>query len=271
VGTFLFRKKYNSHPAFIIDVRAWVIVPLLPNANTMKTVLHTAQSRGHANHGWLDSYHSFSFAHYYNPERMHFGALRVLNDDTVAPGMGFGLHPHDNMEIISIPLAGQLKHKDTTGTEAIIKTGDVQIMSAGSGLQHSEMNGSNTEKVKFLQIWVFPKLRNIPPRYDQKSFDPQARKNGLQLIVSPEKSESSIWINQDAWFSMTAPGKGQTIQYTLHRKGNGVYLFLLHGKVSVNGISLQERDGLGISETDSFSIEASDDAEALLMEIPMVA
>jgi redox-sensitive bicupin YhaK (pirin superfamily) len=237
----------------------------------MKTILHTAQSRGHANHGWLNSYHSFSFANYYNPERIHFGALRVLNDDTVAPGMGFGQHPHDNMEIISIPLAGQLKHKDTTGTEAIIKTGDVQIMSAGSGLQHSEMNGSRTEEVKFLQIWVFPKLRNIQPRYDQKTFDPQARKNSLQLVVSPEKSDNTIWINQDAWFSLTAPEKGHSIEYNLFRKGNGVYLFMLSGKATVNGQALSDRDGLGITETDSFNIEASEDAEILLMEIPMSA
>jgi redox-sensitive bicupin YhaK (pirin superfamily) len=237
----------------------------------MKTILHTAQSRGHANHGWLNSYHSFSFANYYNPERIHFGALRVLNDDTVAPGMGFGQHPHDNMEIISIPLSGQLKHKDTTGTEAIIKTGDVQIMSAGSGLQHSEMNGSRTEEVKFLQIWVFPKLRNIQPRYDQKTFDPQARKNSLQVVVSPEKSDNTIWINQDAWFSLTAPEKGHSIEYSLFKKGNGVYLFMLHGKATVSGQALSDRDGLGISETDSFTIEASEDAEILLMEVPMSA
>lgn len=235
----------------------------------MQTVLHTAESRGHASHGWLNSYHSFSFSHYYNPERMHFGALRVLNDDTVAPGMGFGQHPHDNMEIISIPLAGELKHRDTTGTEALIRTGDVQIMSAGSGLQHSEMNGSRTEVVKFLQIWVFPKLRNIQPRYDQKSFDQEARKNSLQLIVSPDKSEDTIWINQDAWFSLTAPKKGHKVQYNLHRKGNGVYLFIIRGKANVEGQDVNERDGLGITETDEFVIEATEDAEILLMEIPM--
>jgi hypothetical protein len=237
---------------------------------TMTTILHTAQSRGHANHGWLNSYHTFSFARYYNPERMHFGALRVLNDDTVAPGMGFGQHPHDNMEIISIPLAGQLKHRDTTGTEAIIRTGDVQIMSAGSGLEHSEMNGSRSDEVKFLQIWVFPKLMNIKPRYDQKTFDPAKRKNSLQVVVSPEKSADSIWINQDAWFTLTAPEKGKTIDYTLHQQGNGVYLFMLEGSAVLNGQALHPRDGLGISGTDAFSIEATEDADILLMEIPML-
>ena len=236
----------------------------------MHTILHTADSRGHANHGWLNSFHTFSFAGYYNPQRMHFGALRVLNDDTVAPGMGFGQHPHDNMEIVSIPLAGQLKHRDTTGTEAIIRTGDIQIMSAGSGLEHSEMNGSGTEAVKFLQIWVFPKLRNISPRYDQKYFDPAKRKNSLQVVISPEKNADSIWINQDAWFSLTAPEKGKTIDYTLHQEGNGVYLFMLDGKASVNGQSLQARDGLGISGTEAFTIEALEDADILLMEIPML-
>jgi quercetin 2,3-dioxygenase len=236
----------------------------------MKTILHAAASRGHANHGWLNSYHSFSFAHYHNPERLHFGALRVLNDDTVAPGMGFGQHPHDNMEIVSIPLSGQLKHRDTTGTEAIIRTGDVQIMSAGSGLEHSEMNGSRTEAVKFLQIWVFPKLKNIQPRYEQKYFDPSNRKNSLQVVVSPEKNADSIWINQDAWFSLSAPEKGHTINYTLHQEGNGVYLFMLTGKASVNGQSLDARDGMGISGTDAFSIEALENADILLMEIPMI-
>jgi redox-sensitive bicupin YhaK (pirin superfamily) len=236
----------------------------------MNTILHTADSRGHANHGWLNSYHTFSFARYYNPERMHFGALRVLNDDTVAPGMGFGQHPHDNMEIVSIPLSGQLKHRDTTGTEAIIRTGDVQIMSAGSGLEHSEMNGSRTEEVKFLQIWVFPKLNNIQPRYEQKYFDPAKRINSLQVVVSPEKNTDSIWINQDAWFSLAAPEKGKKIDYTLHQQGNGVYLFMLDGKASVNGQLLDARDGLGISETDAFTIEVLEDADILLMEIPML-
>ena len=237
----------------------------------MKTILHTADSRGHANHGWLDSYHTFSFARYYDPERIHFGALRVLNDDTVAPGMGFGQHPHDNMEIVSIPLSGQLKHRDTTGTEAIIRTNDVQIMSAGSGLEHSEMNGSRTETVKFLQIWVFPKERNITPRYDQKTFDPADRKNKLQVVVSPEKSDQTIWINQDAWFSLAALDKGRQIDYTLHQAGHGVYVFVLSGNIKIGQQELGPRDGFGIRETAAFQVEASSDAEILLMEVPMQA
>lgn len=237
----------------------------------MNTILHTADSRGHANHGWLDSYHTFSFARYHNPERVHFGALRVLNDDTVAPGMGFGQHPHDNMEIISIPLSGQLRHRDTTGTEALIHTGDVQIMSAGSGLEHSEMNGSRTEPVKFLQIWVFPKERNIAPRYDQKTFPPEDRKNRLQLVVSPDKADNVIWINQDAWFSLAAPEQSKTVSYTLHREGHGVYLFVIRGSVSVNGLQLGTRDGLGITDTRAFDITATEDAEVLIMEVPMAA
>jgi quercetin 2,3-dioxygenase len=237
----------------------------------MNTILHTADSRGHANHGWLDSYHTFSFSRYYDPERIHFGALRVLNDDTVAPGMGFGQHPHDNMEIVSIPLSGQLKHRDTTGTEAVIRTNDVQIMSAGSGLEHSEMNGSRTEEVKFLQIWVFPKERNITPRYDQKTFDPADRKNKLQVVVSPEKSDQTIWINQDAWFSLAAPEKGHQIDYTLHKAGDGVYVFVLNGSIKIGQQVLGPRDGLGISETDAFQVEATEDAEILFLEVPMQA
>jgi quercetin 2,3-dioxygenase len=235
----------------------------------MKKVIHKAATRGHANHGWLNSFHTFSFSSYHNPERVHFGALRVLNDDTVAPGMGFGQHPHDNMEIISIPLSGELKHRDTTGTEAVIKTGDVQIMSAGSGLQHSEMNNSRTEEVKFLQIWVFPKEKNIKPRYDQKTFDASERISKWQLIVSPEKSEDSIWINQDAWFSLSRLEKGKSLDYTLHKKGNGVYVFILKGDAQVAGESLQSRDGLGISESDEVNFSTDTEAEILLLELPM--
>ena len=235
----------------------------------MKKVIHNAATRGHANHGWLNSFHTFSFSSYHNPDRVHFGALRVLNDDTVAPGMGFGQHPHDNMELISIPLSGELKHRDTTGTEAVIKTGDVQIMSAGSGLQHSEMNNSRTEEVKFLQIWVFPKERNIKPRYDQKTFDAAQRVNNWQLIVSPEKSEESIWINQDAWFSLTRLEKGKSLNYPIHKKGNGVYVFILKGDARVAGESLQSRDGQGISEADEVNFSTDTEAEILVMEVPM--
>lgn len=236
----------------------------------MKSIIHKANTRGHASHGWLNSFHTFSFSSYQNPERVHFGALRVLNDDTVAPGMGFGQHPHDNMEIISIPLSGELKHRDTTGTEAVIKTGDIQIMSAGSGLQHSEMNNSRTEEVKFLQIWVFPKERNIQPRYDQKTFNELDRMNEWQLIVSPEKSTDSIWINQDAWFSLTKLEKGKSLNYSLNKKGNGVYAFILKGDVMVADQSLNTRDGMGITDTEEIPFIADTDAEILLMEVPVI-
>jgi redox-sensitive bicupin YhaK (pirin superfamily) len=236
----------------------------------MKTVIHKAATRGHVSHGWLNSYHTFSFSSYHNPERVHFGALRVLNDDTVAPGMGFGQHPHDNMEIISIPLSGELKHRDTTGTEAVIKTGDIQIMSAGSGLQHSEMNNSRTEEVKFLQIWVFPKERNIKPRYDQKTFDEMQRLNKWQLIVSPDKSDDSIWINQDAWFSLAKLEKGKSLNYSLHKKGNGMYVFILKGDTMAAGQSLNSRDGLGMSQTDEINFSTETEAEILLIEVPLV-
>lgn len=236
----------------------------------MKTVTHNANTRGHANHGWLDSHHSFSFANYYNPERIHFGALRVLNDDIVKGGNGFGSHPHDNMEIVSIPLKGALEHKDTTGRHEIIKTNDVQIMSAGSGITHSEYNASKTDPVNFLQIWVFPKVKNIAPRYEQKTFDPAARENKFQVVVSPEQNGEGVYINQDAWFSLGTLKKDFTTSYDVKRQGNGVYVFVLSGEVTVNGQKLNTRDGLGVSETESLSITANADAEVLLLDVPMM-
>ena len=234
-----------------------------------KKIIHKANTRGHANHGWLDSHHTFSFARYYNPERMNFGLLRVLNDDIVAPGMGFGAHPHDNMEIISIPLSGELAHQDSTGNKKVIKTNDVQIMSAGSGLTHSEFNNSKTEKVNFLQIWVFPKEENITPRYEQKTFNPEDRQNKLQTVVSPEKGGESIWINQDAWFTLGTLKTGFSEDYKLHKSGNGVYAFVINGEVEIDGEKLSRRDGLGISEAETINIKVTSDAELLLMEIPM--
>lgn len=235
----------------------------------MQKIVHKANTRGHANHGWLNSYHSFSFAGYHNPERVHFGLLRVLNDDTVAPGMGFGQHPHDNMEIVSIPLKGALQHKDTTGRDAIIQSGDVQIMSAGSGLMHSEFNHSKTEEVQFLQIWVFPKERNITPRYDQKTFTPEERKNKWQLVVSPDKNDSSIWINQDAFFSLSNLQAGIELDYSLKNKTNGVYIFLLEGSVEIASEKLSRRDAIGLWETGLVRIKSTADSQVLLMEIPM--
>lgn len=235
----------------------------------MNTVLHKATTRGHANHGWLDTNHTFSFAHYYDPTRMHFGALRVLNDDFVEGGRGFGTHPHDNMEIISIPLSGDLEHKDSMGNVAVIKQNDVQIMSAGTGIYHSEYNKNKDQKVNFLQIWVFPKQENIQPRYEQKTYNPTDRVNKLQEVVSANKGGEGIWINQDAWFHLGNLKKGFETTYQLKQNGNGVYVFVINGDVTVNGESLNKRDGLGVWNTDMLAIKADNDAEVLLMEVPM--
>jgi quercetin 2,3-dioxygenase len=235
----------------------------------MKTVLHKANTRGHANHGWLDTHHTFSFAHYHNPSRMNFGALRVLNDDVVDGGMGFGKHPHDNMEIISIPLSGDLEHKDSMGNMAVIKQNDVQIMSAGTGIYHSESNKNKGSKVNFLQIWVFPKVRNITPRYDQITFKPEDRVNKLQQIVSPSKTDEGVWINQDAWFHLGNLKSGFAIDYTIKQKGNGVYAFVLEGDMTINAQPLNKREGYGVWETEKISINADSDCEVLLMEVPM--
>ena len=235
----------------------------------MKQIIHKAASRGHANHGWLNSYHTFSFAGYYDPARIHFGALRVLNDDTVAAGMGFGTHPHDNMEIISIALSGDLKHKDSMGNETVIKHGDIQVMSAGTGIAHSEMNANKDQEVKFLQIWVFPNKQNVTPRYDQITLDETKLKNHLQQVLSPDANDDGVWIHQNAWFSMGQLDKGFNTTYTLKNKTNGVYAFVIEGDVTINGQVLNKRDGLGISETDTISISADSDTRLLLMEVPM--
>ena len=234
------------------------------------TILHKAETRGDANHGWLHSRHTFSFANYHNPERMHFGVLRVLNDDYVAPGMGFGTHPHDNMEIISIPLEGDLEHKDSMGNVAVIKNGDVQVMSAGTGITHSEYNRNKDEPVKFLQIWVFPNKKNVQPRYDQITLDINDRHNKFQQIVSPNAGDAGVWVHQDAWFHLGKFDKDFSIDYIIKKTGNGVYAFILRGNVSINAFALNERDGLGIWDTEKISITAnSQDAEVLLMEVPM--
>lgn len=240
----------------------------LKKDKTMTTILHKANTRGNANHGWLNSYHTFSFANYYNSERTNFGLLRVLNDDTVSAGMGFGKHPHDNMEIVSIPLEGDLHHNDSTGRDKIIKQGDVQIMSAGSGIMHSEMNANKNKEVKFLQIWVFPEKRNIEPRYEQKTFSAEDRKNKLQTVVAPNDS-SALWINQQAWFTLGNFDANFSTIYTLHNNKNGVYVFLIKGSVSINNIELNERDGLGVSATETLNIKALSDAEILLIEVPI--
>ena len=223
-----------------------------------------------ADHGWLHSRHTFSFANYHNPERMHFGLLRVLNDDQVAPGMGFGTHPHDNMEIISIPLEGDLEHKDSMGNVTVIKEGDVQVMSAGTGVSHSEYNKNKDKPVKFLQIWVFPNQKNVKPHYGQITLNPDDRHNTLQQIVSPNPVSDGAGIYQDAWFHLGRLDKGFSLEYTIRKSGNGVYAFILKGDISIDGTDLNERDGLGIWNTDKISLKAnSQDAEVLLMEVPM--
>ena len=234
----------------------------------MKSIIHKANTRGHANHGWLNSYHTFSFGQYHDPERVHFGALRVLNDDVVAGGMGFGNHPHDNMEIVSIPLKGDLEHKDDTGTQAVIRANDVQIMSAGTGIQHSEYNHNQNQEVNFLQIWVFPKERNIAPRYEQKTFAPGDRLNQLLTVVSPEQN-GAIWINQDAYFTLGNLEAGFGTSYQINNEGNGVYAFVIEGQLAINGQDLEKRDGLGISEVDQLEIKAETQVELLLIEVPM--
>ena len=245
----------------------------LPNTQSKimeNTILHTSESRGDANHGWLHSKHTFSFANYYNPERMQFGVLRVLNDDTVAAGMGFGTHPHDNMEIISIPLEGDLEHKDSMGNVTVIQNGDIQVMSAGTGIQHSEYNKNKDQQVKFLQIWVFPNKKNVTPRYDQITLKLEDRHNKLQQIISPNPDDAGVWIHQNAWFHLGKFDKGVTKDYSIKGKGNGLYIFNLNGTLNVNNQILNTRDGFGIWDIEKVNLMAESDAEFLIMEVPMM-
>lgn len=235
----------------------------------MKTVIHKSHTRGHAQHGWLESFHSFSFAGYYNPERVHFGKLRVLNDDSVAPGRGFGTHPHDNMEIISIPLEGDLEHQDSMGNTTVIREGDIQVMSAGTGIQHSEYNKNADKQVKFLQIWVFPKENDVTPRYDQVSISELSKPNEWYQILSPNPDDAGVWVNQDAWFSMADFDAGKSDTYKIQRPGNGVYAFILEGSATVNGETLGRRDAIGVWDTEEVEFLAESDAKILLMDIPM--
>ena len=232
-------------------------------------ILHKASSRGHADHGWLNAYHSFSFASWYNPERIQFGMLRVLNDDTVAAGMGFGTHPHDNMEIITIPLEGDLAHKDSMGNSSTIKTGDVQVMSAGTGIQHSEFNPNADLQTKLFQIWLFPKYRNVEPRYQQITLDVAKQKNSFAQILSPNPDDEGVWIHQDAWFYLSDFEANFSKILALQKEGNGFYIMNIEGEIEVNGEKLEKRDAIGIWEAIEIEIKANSDSRFLIMEIPM--
>ena len=233
------------------------------------SVLHRANTRGNANHGWLNAYHSFSFASWYNPERIQFGMLRVLNDDTVAARMGFGTHPHDNMEIITIPLEGDLAHKDSMGNSSTIKTGDVQVMSAGTGIQHSEFNPNADLQTKLFQIWLFPKYRNVEPRYQQITLDVAQQKNSFAQILSPNPDDEGVWIHQDAWFYLSDFEANFSKKLALQKQGNGFYIMNIEGEIEVNGEKLEKRDAIGIWETNEIEIKANSDSRFLIMEIPM--
>lgn len=236
----------------------------------MNIVHHKADTRGKADHGWLKSRHTFSFANYHNPERMNFGVLRVLNDDTVSERMGFGTHPHRDMEIISIPLEGDLKHQDNMGNETVIKQGDIQVMSAGTGVMHSEYNNNPDKPVKFLQIWVIPNKTNVEPRYDQMTLNAADRKNKLQQVLSPNAEDAGVWLHQNAWFNMANLDKGKDVKYPLNdAEHNGVYAFILKGDATINGKTLNNRDGLGIWDVETLDIIADSDTEILLMEVPL--
>lgn len=235
----------------------------------MNITIQKASERGGANHGWLDAKHYFSFGGYHNPEKVHFGLLRVLNDDRIAGGGAFPTHPHDNMEIITIPFTGALQHKDSTGGKGIIKSGDIQIMSAGTGVQHSEANASDTEEVTLFQVWIFPKQKNIKPRYDQRNFSINDRQNKWQIVVSPDEKDDALWINQDAKFALSSVESGEIIQYENGFKGNGIYLVVIDGSIEIEGKKLGGRDAAGISGTESISIKALENSELLVIEVPM--
>lgn len=235
-------------------------------------VLHRAGTRGRADHGWLLSHHTFSFANYYDPDRMHFGVLRVLNDDVVDGGQGFGAHPHENMEIISIPLEGDLAHQDSIGNTAVIKQGDVQVMSAGTGITHSEYNNNSDREVKFLQIWLFPNQRNVTPRYDQVTLDGSKMYNSFQQLLSPDPNDEGTWVHQNAWFYMGKFDEGFLSMYKVKREGNGVYAFVIRGSFEIDGVELNTRDGYGVWNVESLDVKSlTDDSQVILMDVPMQA
>ena len=235
----------------------------------MKTIIHKAETRGHVNHDWLNTHHTFSFANYYNPERVRFGVLRVLNDDTIGPGKGFGMHPHDNMEIITIPLKGDLEHRDSMGNAAVIHEGEIQVMSAGTGIYHSELNKNDDKEVRLLQIWIFPDKKNVTPRNDQNSLKDIHRENAFHQVLSPRQNDQGVWIHQEAWFHLGRFAKGKAEEYKLKKPENGAYFFILEGDADVNGEKLSKKDGMGIWDTDSIYVQATENTRILLMEVPM--
>ena len=236
----------------------------------MKSVFHPSDSRGYANHGWLEARHSFSFASWYQPDRLHFGALRVLNDDIIQGGMGFGTHPHDNMEIVTIPLKGDLEHKDSMGNSAVIREGDIQVMSAGTGVQHSEYNNSPDKEINLFQLWLFPNKQNVKPRYDQLPIRSLHQKNEFFQILSPSANDQGVWIHQDAWMHILDADQDQSFDYVLQSPENGVYLIVIEGEVEVDNQTLYRRDAVGIWETDKLTIKTKTDAELLLVQVPML-
>lgn len=235
----------------------------------MKTIFYSAQQRGKADFGWLKANYSFSFAGWYEPSKVHFGMLRVLNDDSIAPGMGFGMHPHDNMEIITIPLEGSVEHKDSAGGHGVIKPGEVQVMSAGSGIVHSEFNHSKNEYLKLFQIWIFPNVKNATPRYDQKMFDPAERKNKLQLLAGPKKNGDSLWINQNAFLSRADVDSNRDFKYRLHSERNGVYVMMISGSAVIADSMLEDRDAIGVWDASEIVIKTNSSASLLFIEVPM--
>lgn len=235
----------------------------------METVFHSSSSRGFANHGWLVAKHSFSFASWHNPERVHFGALRVLNDDTVSGGTGFGTHPHDNMEIITIPLSGAIKHQDSMGNSSIIQTGEIQVMSAGAGVEHSEFNPLKEEELKLFQLWIFPNKKNVAPRYDQFAIDKKGMKNAFLQLVSPNQEDAGTWIHQEAWISMAEMDENTTLTYQTHREGNGVYFMQVEGNTMIGKQQLSDRDALGVWDINQVEVTANTKGKILAIEVPM--
>lgn len=268
-GSMKAANKKESTYDKLMDQVGFNHMPNHKEIKTMNTVLHKANTRGSANHGWLEVNHSFSFASYHNPERMNFGAIRVLNDDKIAPSKGFPTHPHDNMEIITIPLEGALEHKDSMGNGAIVQHGDVQVMSAGTGIRHSEFNANANEYVSLLQIWLFPNKKNVEPRYDQISIKDIEKKNEFNQILSPTPDDQGVWIHQDAWFHLGKFDQEVCTNYNIKKTGNGVYAFILEGTAEIAGQPLEKRDGFGIWNVDDFEIKVAENSRILLMEVPM--